>query len=1603
IFVSFNSDSETERRALRETVYPKLREYCRQKYGLEFQVIDGYDGVDPDDVYDSRVRELRLKLLEQCLQSSAGPCFVALLSEEYGSPCVPSEIIVPEFETLLHTAQEKGISTKVLESWYCRDENAVPPVYYLLDKHEVLPDYYHKAEPGLRELDRAKWRADFEEVKLVLNTAVTLCVQTGMVTQEQAKKYFTSALEDELLFALENQPLSVLQKCICYVHKIPYLAYLLQEQTSTPKPNSGENSEGHPLQGAKGYSRLCWLRDKLLPSLATAGGLHVYSFTTSCNPRLGYTQEKKQKYTEGLCQQFYWDMLSLIDSTARRREECLDRVMQEAMQHAALGSMYSELYKCERQEMESIKEYILQEGRRKPLIVFGGPCSGKTVLLATGAKQIHFWLETDPVVVVRFMLAMEDCSYLRSLLIGICQQLAINYNKKIPLNYRNTKELQELFLNLLQESSKQRPLILILDAVDQIKKEDSATTMWWLPCSLPPSTKVILSTSPKKSGILDTLKTLFQNSSCFLEIRPPEKKAWNHYLAQNLLAAKRRITSGQQMYTNKSLQHSCLPLYVNLMLNEILQWRSHEDINEQSLGKSVHENIERLLLKLEKKHGAKLVAKALGYIVLSRSGISEVELVDILSTDDGILLQFFPLGELPNKMRVPDCVVGSLLLELRGFLTERGFMGSQVLFWTSRHIQIVIGKHYLSNRETVEEMHSIMASYFSGRWTYGRAKPIVVSRDCWSEDEKQPADQQLSSGGENLFKAYVDRLQPSQPWIFDLYSSDQNYIHTNIRRTRELPFHLQKSERLDELYRNVVTSLDFCQAMLRLGQVDQLLSEIEGASQFTNRKELRLLNAILKSAYCLLQVSASDLTMVIQTNLLPFIDICPNLGNFLKQAYQEGLKNSAIAVLHSPLITVPCVHILSTLDSSPIIAILETQSDTEIIVALKNGKLCKWNLGGHITFEHIPLKGSNVLGAKVSGDRKYLILFTEYSSLLVIDSSSLSLLYEIGTSKTTIPTTVDIQQPVKGFDMYGVNIFVWFKGTTLILVFDLHSGNMIRQLNCHHAVTCFCTSMNGMYAFCGQVQNAVSIFEICSGHHLATVSSEFKESSVFSVLLFEPDGEMYVIDKAGNINVWDIQAPNEPQLLEELCNPEEQDEVIVIDISFELRVLLLCKTVHIEIWDTFFRTMLEKFKCPQKSTFSHALLSSNCESIIAAIKGFSSLFIWKTDSGQCISTLDLSYGDIIQLNKCNNHGALVTATSRGFLFAWDLDVIDSTSSISKTERPIKSVLLLLQGHHFYTADGSDKIYKWNFSSCKIEAYFVHQDLIENAALTVTGEYLVASEISGSLYVWHTGTGENLHHIHAIHVSQLLITPNSHFVVSLCATGLSKVWNLIKGHVVCNIHTYLSQATITPESTFVLGLHNKDLLAINLWSGCVNKKFSCSKELEVIAFQTLLEYPDYVVLITSSRHIYTWNIPEETVCQQFQLPFCIATHLNDFQISVDGRIAIILTSGNNVNILDTINGRVYVLHTEGTVLHQKLTADGSYIVFVCYSDQHECNCNPVLNVVQVSDGKNIGHCFLCKSPSALSVSNDLDIFVGFEDGSVGVYTVVDPVEDSLKMK
>ena len=85
----------------------------------------------------------------------------------------------------------------------------------------------------------------------------------------------------------------------------------------------------------------------------------------------------------------------------------------------------------------------------------------------------------------------------------------------------------------------------------------------------------------------------------------------------------------------------------------------------------------------------------------------------------------------------------------------------------------------------------------------------------------------------------------------------------------------------------------------------------------------------------------------------------------------------------------------------------------------------------------------------------------------------------------------------------------------------------------------------------------------------------------------------------------------------------------------------------------------------------------------------------------------------------------------------------------------------------------------------------------------------------------------------------------------------------------------------------------------------------------------------------------------------------------------------------------------------------MSRDGRYLVYICFRNGEEEDENGAISsliVMRLADGKNIGACSLYKTPTFLALSQrHLNIIVGFDDGSIGIYTVVDRVDAALKIK
>ncbi|NWW90315.1 NWD2 protein, partial [Rhynochetos jubatus] len=1609
------TDTIAERRALREHVYPKLREFCRENYGLEFQVIDLYWGVEADEWDSPELQQTRMKLLEDCLKSSAGPCFVGLLGEKYGNIRIPGEVESAEFEMILDAAVEAKLETRILEEWYCRDENAVPPAYYLRPKSEMLKNYQNTMESSSNSVNENKWQDTSEEIKKIFKTAVKLLYEKGKMKHSQAKRYLSSAIEDELDFALGKQTPAFLKKCVCYIRKIANIERFVKI------PEMGKymdvvHTAGKFLRDPEAHEKLIKLRDEFIPTIVASSNLRVYTSVTHCDMKLGYSQEVENHYIEGLGKQFYEDMIDIIQATVQQNFDTeTDLLYDEVLQHSSLCKTYSTFYEYRCEALNIVHKYILPSkiGHINPLIIYGGPCTGKTLLLAEVAKKAYSWLQeemgpdSDPVVVIRFLGSTETSTDLKNILQSICEQLAVNYRCLIQSYPKKIHDLRDLFINLLNESSFHRPLVIIFDALEQLTDSDDGRKLWWLPIHLPRSVRIILSTLPNKHGILQKLRCLIHDDNNYIELTARDRKMCSQVLKHQLLRVKRKVTSGQQIYVNEAFSKCTLPMFVNLTFREVRNWRSHKDVDESSLRVTVHESIEQLFWSLENKCGSRLLSRALGYITMSKSGLSEMELEDILALDNSVMYELSESVRESNPLRIPYIYIARLKEGLQGYLIERQVKNVTLLLWANRHLQLIAQKLYLHNEEDLHEMHTVMAEYFLGVWSGGRRKPFYSNdqylNGCPDHDSRGLREEEKHGTDQAAF----DRQAPDQPWVFQCNPLEPDIFFINHRKMTELIHHLTRCGKTDDLLYGVIMNFSWLYTMIRIGQFDKALSDIELAYTYSQEKELKFLASTLRSIKFKVVKYPGSLSAELQQRLLPVVSSLPKLRHLLLECDKDGPKYCSIVPLHSSMdvtysperlpLSSSCMHVTE---------ILPTFNPSTIIAALENGSISTWDVETRQLLRQITTAPSVILGMKLTSDEKYLVVATTKNTLLIYDNINSCLLSEVEIKGSKHCGIGGGSSFINGFTLSVNHALAWLEASKDVTVIDLLYGWPLYHFHCWYEVTCVQCSPDGVYAFCGQYLNTATIFHLGSGEKLATVTSEFSGGFVKFLLILDTAQEMVMVDNEGSLSVWNTEEIANPQLTDDFDCRREDSEVVSIELSEDQSAILICKALSIELLDTRVWKVAEKFRAKHNERFISAVLSKNGNCIIASMENTSAIFVWRRDTGQCMASLQEISGTIVRLIKSNHHNMLLSLSTSGVLSIWDIDIITAMSNIDKSGKPIQRLVLPARGELIYTLDGSDSVHKWNFSTGFIEAVFKHEGIVENCVLTSSGEIMVTSDDKCSQYVWHTVSGENIFRINGQKISELMITHNDQFVVSLCEQNASRVWRLATGHRVCNILVALQNAFITTANTFVVGMAKNKVLAVSLWTGSITKKFCCDDGASIVDIKLIPDCPDIIVFITSTETVNIWSLTEEVICRRVQLPTNFLKNLEDFEISPNGKLGIITRGDENINVLDLYSGKLRVVHAPGVIWRQRLSRDGRYLVYICFRGEEDDDNGAVSNliVMRLADGKNIGACSLYKTPTFLALSQrHLNIIIGFDDGSIGTYTVVDRVDAALKIK
>jgi WD40 repeat protein len=736
VFVSSTfSDLKAERNALQERVFPKLREMCEQ-HGCRFQAIDLRWGVSEEAGFDQQTMRICLGEVERCQQLSPRPNFIVLLGDRYGWQPLLYEIPTLEYEALTQHLDPGELT--FLETWYRRDENAVPPVYDLLPREGEFEVH-------------ASWRPAEKELHRILRKGIDKVA----LPDDARLKYYSSATEQEIYKGALDEP-DAAEHVFCFFRGIPNLP-----QDAAAKEFIDFTEEGCLDEYAHGS--LTRLKEKLHHDLP--GNIHEYN---DCNwTGSGITTS----HIEQLCDDVYQELSDIISAELAFLQQ-IDSHEQEIANHAAFADERSNNFTGRTEILKQILSYVLGDFT-DPLAVCGEGGSGKSALIAQVSKRIASECP-DGAVVSRFIGATPSSSNIFSLLESLCRQIAEMYGTEItiPTEY---KELVEEFHEVLGFATVDKPLILLLDALDQLSDTENAKKMQWLPTALPSQVKVIVSVLTP-SACFDHLKTKLPEEQILPVVAMAAQEA-EVLLDLWLDEANRVLQPSQRQEVLGKFRQCGLPLYLKIAFEKARNWKSYG--NEEISGLNIQEIIIEFLGKLseESRHGAVLVKYALGYLAAGKNGLTEEEMLDLLSLDDDVKEAFRKRSpNSPMTDRLPVVVWSRLYLDLRPYLTVRNADQASVMGFFHREFGEVVRSTFL-DAESNRELHRRIAKYFG-----------------------------------------------SQPY---LYVSDGKKV-PNYRKVSEIAYQMIQGEMWEELEKTI-TDFDFPMTKCMAGMVDELVQEYQQA------------------------------------------------------------------------------------------------------------------------------------------------------------------------------------------------------------------------------------------------------------------------------------------------------------------------------------------------------------------------------------------------------------------------------------------------------------------------------------------------------------------------------------------------------------------------------------------------------------------------------------------------------------------------------------------------------------------------------------------------------------------------------------------------------
>ncbi len=341
-------------------------------------------------------------------------------------------------------------------------------------------------------------------------------------------------------------------------------------------------------------------------------------------------------------------------------------------------------------------------------VIHGKAGAGATCLMAKVAADARAAMEekeVQPVSVIRFCGTSETNSSIRNLLYSMCVQIYRAYSTSdhlpyIPDDYHSLKQEFSKAIEFVAKQAEGQPLLMHIDSLDQLSDDDCGRIdLDWLPVQLPPNVFLTVSTLSDVGGVYNELIQKEIPESNYLEIPQLTKKNAALTLMGWLATVGRKLKPKQNELVGKLALDSSLEeasmLRLKLLFDIASKWASYQK-PPSNLVPSIGGLLEIVFKKIETVHGIELVSTFCALLAVSKHGLPESDIIDILSTDESVVNEVLENHKPPYPC-VPYHVFCRLRHDLADYIIERGQYDKTVLYWSHGLISQAATHRYIEN------------------------------------------------------------------------------------------------------------------------------------------------------------------------------------------------------------------------------------------------------------------------------------------------------------------------------------------------------------------------------------------------------------------------------------------------------------------------------------------------------------------------------------------------------------------------------------------------------------------------------------------------------------------------------------------------------------------------------------------------------------------------------------------------------------------------------------------------------------------------------------------------------------------------------------------